>query len=161
MILKGDEAKAKRVLAFVARVNCMQMLAGRLVTQEEKEEVIRQRTQLPQGKASNAFVESAFCEHRQQRRNSSLSSYGSTVLGEETPPLEDEMFTNSNGHAIDVSEVQRLLLASSQHCTDDEECSWLCVRKTIRDKVTNYYHWFLLLFKNGWWRTTLLLWYLW
>ena len=140
----------------------MQAMTGRLVTQEEKEELIKQRSQLEQGKASNTFTETTFYEHRQQRASSgsSTSSYG-TVLGEETPPLEEEVFTNSIGHTIDVSEVQRLLLASSQCCVDDKECSWLCVRKTLRDKATNYFHWLLLLFKNGWWKTTLLLWYLW
>ena len=132
-------------------------MAGRLVTQEEKEELIRQRNPPIQDDARNTFAESTFSERRHQRTSSgSTSSYG-TLLGEETPPLEDEVFNN---HAIDMSEVQRLL-SQSQCCTDDEECSWLCVRKRIRVKVINYYHWFLLLFKNGWWKTTLLLWYLW
>ena len=157
MIINGKEIKAKRVLALVARINCVQMMAGRLVTQEEKEELIRQRNPPIQDDARNTFAESTFSERRHQRTSSgSTSSYG-TLLGEETPPLEDEVFNN---HPIDMSEVRRLL-SQSQCCADDEECSWLCVRKRIRVKVINYYHWFLLLFKNGWWKTTLLLWYLW
>ena len=139
----------------------MQAMTGRLVTQEEKEELIRQRSQLEQGKGRITFAESTFSEQKHPRTSSGLSSSYGTVLGEETPPLEDEVFTNSTGHTIDVSEVQRLLLASSQCSVDDGECSWLCVRKTLRDKATNYIHWLLLLFKNGWWKTTLLLWYLW
>ena len=136
------------------------MMAGRLVTQEEKEELIRQRSQSIKENA-NTFVESTFSERRHQRTSSgSTSAYG-TLPGEETPPLEDEVFVSNSGHAIDVSEVQKLLSESSQHCVEDEECSCLCVRKRIRDKAINYYHWFLLLFKNGWWKTTLLLWYLW
>ena len=158
MIINGKEAKAKRVLALVARINCVQMMAGRLVTQEVKEEFIRQRSQPVQKDASNTFIESTFSEHKHQRTSSSSTSSYGTLLGEETPPLEDEVFNNN--HSIDMSEVQRLL-SQSQCCADDEECSWLCVRKRIRDKMTNSYHWFLLLFKNGWWKTTLLLWYMW
>ena len=137
-------------------------MAGRLVTQEEKEELIRQRSPPVQDDARKPFAESTFSEHKHQRTSSgsrSTSSYG-TLLGEETPPLEDDVFVNNNNHSIDMSEVRRLL-SQSQCCADDEECSCLCIRKRIRDKVTNYYHWFLLLFKNGWWKTTLLLWYLW
>ena len=136
-------------------------MAGRLVTQEEKEELIRQRSQSIKENGSNTFVESKFSEHRNQRTSSgSTSAYG-TLLGEETPPLEDEVFVSNSNHAIDALEVRRLLSQSSQCCEDDKECSWLCVRKRIRDKAINYYHWFLLLFKKGWWKTTLLLWYLW
>lgn len=140
----------------------MQMVVGRLVTQEDKEELIKQRSHPIQGKASNSLVESTFCEHPEHRTSSSSSSAYGTLLGEETPPLEDEVFTSSNGHSVDMSEVRRLLSASSQcYVDDDNECSWLCMRNIIRDKAVYYYHWFLLLFKNGWWRTTLLLWYLW
>jgi len=39
--------------------------------------------------------------------------------------------------------------------------SWSCIKRTITIKLVSYYHWILILFKNGWWRTTLLLWYLW
>ena len=55
----------------------MQAMTGRLVTQEEKEELIKQRSQLEQGKASNTFTETTFYEHRQQRASSgsSTSSY--------------------------------------------------------------------------------------
>ena len=34
-------------------------------------------------------------------------------------------------------------------------------RTQITNKLINYYHWILILFNNGWWKTTLLLWYLW
>ena len=146
----------------MARINCVQMVTGRLVTQEVKEEMIRTRTQSAQQNAGNTFVESSFSEQIHQRASSgSTTSYGA-LLGEETPPLEDEVFVNNSNHAIDVSEVQRLLTQSSQCCkNDNEECFWLCFKKRIRDKAVNYYNWLLLLFKNGWWRTTLLLWYLW
>ena len=161
LIIKGDETKAKKVLALVARINCVTLTVGRLVTQEEKEEVIRQRTQPTDRKASNVFVESMFTDNKQQRTSS--SSYYGTLPGEETPPLEDEVFTNNHVHFIDVSAVQKLLSSTTQCSPEDdkEQCSCLCIQKTIKDKVVNYYHWLLLLFKNGWWRTTLLLWYLW
>lgn len=144
---------------LVAKINCVQPITGRLVTQEEKEHVMRQRSQLTQGRTNNTFEESVFFDSKQRTSSGTSSDYG-TLLGEETPPEEDEVFSDSRQHSIDFSEIQRLLSSSGCH-HNNKECSCLCIGETVRDKAINYYHWFLLLFKNGWWKTTLLLWYLW
>ena len=54
-----------------------------------------------------------------------------------------------------------LLLQSNKHTHRQFSQSYIQVKRVIKEKAINYYHWFLLLFKNGWWRTTLLLWYIW
>ena len=46
LVLTGQEEKAKKVLALMAWVNCKQPLSGRLVTQEEKEQLLEERKRL-------------------------------------------------------------------------------------------------------------------
>ena len=159
LIYKGEEEKAKKVLTFVAKINCSRLIPGRLVTQEVKENVLKERSYL---KASNGVMESSFTEVRRQSSSASNSgsSYGA-LSGEETPPLEDETF-NDGRPTIDMSDIRRLLERSRTCSIDDyNKCSCFYLRKLIINKLVSYYHWILILFKNGWWRTTLLLWYLW
>ena len=52
-----------------------------------------------------------------------------------------------------------LLLESNEHT--HRHVSQNHIKHVIKEKAVNYYHWFLLLFKNGWWKTTLILWYIW
>lgn len=58
------------------------------------------------------------------------------------------------------SDIELLLVSSSEH-KHWQTFSWGYVRNITKRKAVNYYHWLLLLFKNGYWRTSLLLWYLW
>ena len=51
-----------------------------------------------------------------------------------------------------------LLLQSNEHTHRQFSQSYL--KSFIKEKAISYYHWFLLLFRNGWWRTTLVLWYM-
>ena len=157
LIYKGEEEKAKKVLARVARINCSLLMPGKLVTQEVKEDILKERSYL---KAGNGLMESSFSEVRMQSSAAPNSGYGS-LPGEETPPLEEEGF-NDGLSSIDMTDIRRLL-KRSQACSIDncDKCSWFYLRKLITIKIVNYYHWILILFKNGWWRTTLLLWYLW
>jgi len=159
LIFKGEEEKAKKVLTLVAKINCSRLIPGRLVTQEVKENILKERSNL---KASNGAMESSFTEVR--RQPSSAPNYGSTygaLSGQETPPLEEEAF-NDGRPAIDMSDIRKLLKRSRNRSIEDcDKCSWFYLKKLITYKLVNYYHWILILFNNGWWRTTLLLWFLW
>ena len=53
------------------------------------------------------------------------------------------------------------LLLASDDSTHKRTLSWKHSKLFITNKATKYYQWFLILFKNGYWRTTLLLWYIW
>jgi len=159
LIYKGEEEKAKKVLNLVAKINCGRLILGRLVTQEVKENILKEQSYL---KTSNGLMESSFTEVRRQSSPASNSAFTYGALpGEETPPLEEDTFNNGQP-TIDMSDIRKLL-KRSRNCSieDCDKCSWFYLRKLITNKLVNYYHWILILFKNGWWRTTLLLWYLW
>ena len=82
--------------------------------------------------------------------------YGTLQNGEEN----GQIATNDNDLTVMSSdnESDHELLIASDECVHRQGWS---LKKIIREKAIGYYHWFQLLFKNGWWKTTLLLWYLW
>jgi len=43
LIVNGKEDKARKVLALVAKITCRPPLSGKLVTQEEKEQMLEER----------------------------------------------------------------------------------------------------------------------
>ena len=53
------------------------------------------------------------------------------------------------------------LLLTSDDSTHKRTLSWKYTKLFIKNKATKYRQWFLILFKDGFWRTTLLLWYIW
>ena len=58
------------------------------------------------------------------------------------------------------NELDSELLLTSDDSTHKHALSWKYSKLFIANKATKYHQWFLILFKNGFWRTTLLLWYL-
>ena len=66
------------------------------------------------------------------------------------PNMENSAITDFTIISSDNESDSELLLDEHTHR-----------RKQIINKLVNYYHWILILFKNGWWRTTLLLWFIW
>ena len=131
LIFKGKEEKAKKVLSLIAKLNHKQLPVGRLVTTEEKERLLKERSPSPDEVAEST-----------------------------TGMLEDDETKNAiNGTLPNID----LTVISSDNESDSEllldEHTYR--RKQIINKLVSYYHWILILFKNGWWRTTLLLWYLW
>ncbi|XP_065892907.1 synaptic vesicle 2-related protein-like isoform X2 [Dysidea avara] len=149
LIYKGEEDKAKKVLTLVAKINCSRLIPGRLVTQEVKENILKEQSYIA---ASSALVESSFYEDRRSTQN---AVYGTTLAGDEASPHEDKEFTDDYP-IIDKSDKSQTYSVS-----DCNKCSWSYMKKLIVNKLVSYYHWKLILFKNGWWRTTMLLWYLW
>ena len=138
------------MLALIAKLNCKPLPTGRLVTTEEKEQLLKERTQ---STPKNEAVEST-----------------STIV-------EDEMETNSANGAINGTlpafDATDLTAAVSSDNDSDSELLltehvqyrqpdlWPHVKVAVKSKLQQYYHWMELLFRNGWWRTTLLLWYMW
>ncbi|XP_065892911.1 putative transporter svop-1 [Dysidea avara] len=134
LIFKGQEEKAKKVLSLIAKVNCKQLPDGRLVTAEEKEKLLKERSPLPD-----------------------------EITVSTTTMLDDEAETKEISGTLPNMDSNDLTVISSDNDSDSELLldEHTQRRKQIINKLVNYYHWILILFKNGWWRTTLLLWYLW
>ena len=76
-----------------------------------------------------------------------------------TLPNMEELTNNKQDNdvlSVNESERELCLVSSDTMCKQTMSCN-----EIIKEKLTNYYQWFLILFKNGYWKTTLLLWYLW
>ena len=156
LILHGKEDRAKKVLALMAKINCKQPLSGRLVTQEEKEQLLEERNKV--SSAANEIVETSMTESEDQTGETEmeLKDYGTLPNKEENgeiATIDNDLVMMSSDNESD----QELLIASDE-CIHRQTSS---LKSIIKEKAISYYHWFLLLFKNGWWKTTLLLWYLW
>ena len=141
------------MLALMAWLNCKQPLTGRVVTQEEKEKLLQKRNQL-----TNGLVETSMMEPDDESGELELepNDYGTLPNKEEN----SKMVTNDNDLVVMSSDNEsdhELLIAADEGVRNR---SWY-LKKVFKEKAISYYHWLLLLFKNGWWRTTLLLWYLW
>ena len=61
----------------------------------------------------------------------------------------------------DNNESDRELLIASDECTHRQTNFQMRIKQKIKEKAITYYHWSLILFHKGYWRTTLLLWYIW
>ena len=119
------------MLALIAKINRKPVPIGRLVTAEEKEQLLKERA---------------------------LSLKDVTEMDDEETEAKEAV----NGTLPNIDNNDLAIISS-----DNESDSELLLdehthrRKQIINKLVNYYHWILILFKNGWWRTTLLLWFLW
>ena len=76
----------------------------------------------------------------------------------ETQPNKEE--TELTMMSSDNESDSELLLTSDDN-THKHTLSWKYTKLFIKNKATKYHQWFLILFKDGFWRTTLLLWYIW
>ena len=122
------------MLALIAKINCKPAPSGRLVTAEEKEQLLKESTLPVNDVAVTAMVDDEEAEAKE-------------YVNGKLPNMDDNELTVVSPDNESDSE---LLLDEQTH------------RRTwITTKLVNHYHWILILFKNGWWRTTLLLWYLW
>ncbi|XP_065892905.1 synaptic vesicle 2-related protein-like isoform X2 [Dysidea avara] len=150
LITRGKHSKAKKVLSLIAKMNCKQLPVGRLVTAEEKEQM-RKETSPPLNDIAAVSTVAAMkdindelkCEMNEDISNGTLPNMDNRTV----PNMDNDDLTMISSDNESDSE---LLLDEHTHG-----------RKQIINKLANYYHWILILFKNGWWRTTLLLWYLW
>ena len=142
------------MLAWIAKVNCSSLLSGRLITQEEKERLLQdgnveissdQRIKLPGATLVN-------CTNEARPVIREKPNYG-------TLPNKEELTNSEQGNdvsSVNESERELSLVSSENVCKQTLSCN-----EIIKKKMANYYHWFLILFKKGYWKTTLLLWYLW
>ena len=142
------------MLAWIAKVNCSPPLSGRLVTQEEKEQLLQernlevssdQRIKLPVATLVNRTNEER--PVGKEKRN-----YGTLPIMEELTNNEQDNDVSS----VNESEKEMCLISSESIYKQTKSCD-----EIIKEKLSNYYQWFLILFKKGYWKTTLLLWYLW
>ena len=86
-----------------------------------------------------------------------IKDYGTVPNKEENEQTADnDLVMMSSDNESD----QELLIVSDEH-THKQTFTLAYIKRIMKIKACDYYHWFLILFKNGYWRTTLLLWYLW
>ena len=150
LVLNGKEDKAKKVLALIAKINCRPPLSGKLVTQEEKEQMLKERNQTTV--ADNEQVETS----TGGSENCSNEIEADNATHEAQPNKEETELTMMSPDNESDSE----LLLTTDDSIHKHTLSWKYSKLFIRNKATKYHQWFLILFKNGFWRTTLLLWYL-
>ena len=143
------------MLAWIARVNCIPPLSGRLVTQEEKEQLLQQRNLESSVKRALKVPVTALagCSGEARPVIKERSNYGTL------PNMEESV---NNDRPTDMSSINEesemeLSLISEENMHEQK----LSCKEIINEKFVMYYQWFLILFKNGYWKTTLLLWYLW
>lgn len=140
------------MLALIAWINCKKPLSGRLVTQEEKERLLEERNRVSTN--GDEIIETSMTESENPSDEMETQPKDNgTLPNEEDNDQTADLVMMSSDNESD----QELLIMSDEHT----HRRYLTLKKMIKQKAVNYYHWFLLLFKNGWWRTTLLLWYLW
>ena len=155
LILKGEEQKAKKVLALIAQINCKQPLLVKLVTHEKKEQMLEEKIYQRSDKliTDNEISMTEMENITSGKAQTELKDYGSVSNKQDNEKAAD------NGLVMIPSDKE--LLTDSDEHAHKQMLSLDKIKKIVKEKSTEYYHWFLLLFKNGWWRTTLILWYLW
>ena len=154
LILNGKEEKAKKVLAWIARVNCRPPLSGRLVTQEEKERLLQERNLESSLDQTLKVPVTTLVDSSSEARlvTKEKSNYGTLPNTEES--VNNEQIDDMS--SINESEIELSLISEGNAHEQKRSC-----KEIIIEKFVTYYQWFLILFKNGYWKTTLILWYLW
>ena len=160
LIIHDKEEKAKKVLALIAWVNCKSPISGKLVTQEEKEDLLQRRNEM--SSPTHDIIETSMMETENETIEMESEPKEDGVLLNEEEEIDSELVVNGDivMMSSDNESDQELLIASDE-CTHRETLLHLCIKQKIKEKAITYYHWSLILFKNGYWRTTLLLWYIW
>ena len=128
-------------------MNCKQVSLGRLVTQEEKERL------LEEGKESS----SSPVKHVEMSNPENCHSHDIETEEVTQPNKKEAVDKELTVISSDNESDSELLLVSEEH-THRRTLPSSRIKRVIKEKAINYYHWFLLLFKNGWWKTTLVLW---
>ena len=136
------------MLSLIAKINRKQLPVGRLVTAEEKEQLLKERCASPDEPTT------AILGHEETEAKEAING---TLPNNETPTNIDNNATLTNMDNNDLTIVSSDNESDSELLLDERTHR----QKWITNKLVNYYHWILILFKNGWWRTTLLLWFLW
>jgi len=138
--------EAKKVLALVARINCKPPLSGKLVTQEEKEQMLEESNQPFSSieHAEQSFVGSEnYCNEINTDSACNITKPNEEKRNDtELILVSSEISATSNGYV----------------CECNQTLNW---KYYVKNNATKYCNWFLILFKNGYWRITILLWYLW
>ena len=136
---------------LVAKMNCTPVSLGRIVTEEEKESLLEERNHSILSSSPVKQDESLSIGQENDQSNNIVTD--SLMQPNKEQKFDNELTLVSSENESD----SELLLVSDGHMHKISRAPWMY---TIKKEAINYYHWFLLLFKNGWWRTTLLLWYI-
>jgi len=152
LITRGKYVKAKKVLSLIAKLNCKLLPVGRLVTAEEKERITKETSPTINDIAAVSDTVAIL----NYNNNDEIVANG-TLSNNDI----DETLSMDNNKTLPNMDNDDLISSDNEYDSElllDEHTHR---RTQIRNMLVSYYHWMLILFKNGWWRTTLLLWYLW
>jgi len=141
------------VLSLIAKINRKQLPVGRLVTAEEKERLLKE------GSPSQDESTTSMLDHKETKAKEATNGTLTHMESNETLLDNDKSLPNMDNNELtiissDNEPDSELLLNEHTHRRTQ-------IMNKVVNGVVNYYHWILILFKNGWWRTTLLLWFLW
>ena len=139
----------------MARINCKPPLSGKLVTQEEKERILEerhQRSSSPDKLTDQSVV--GLVNHCNEIDTANAAGYTTQPNKEERIDNELTMMSSDN-----ESDSEQLL--TSNEYIHKKALTWAYTKYFIKSNTTKYRNWFFILFKNGYWRTTIILWYLW
>ena len=136
---------------LVAKMNCTPVSLGRIVTEEEKESLLEERNHSTLSNSPVKQDESLSIGQKNDQSNNIVTD--NLIQPNKEQKFDNELTLVSSENESD----SELLLVSDGHMHKISRAPWAYI---IKKEAINYYHWFLLLFKNGWWRTTLLLWYI-
>ena len=142
------------MLAWIARVNCRLPVSGRLVTQEEKEQLLQERNlESSLDRTLKVPVTSLVgCSGEARPVIKEATNYG-TLPNVEESVNSDQLADRSS---VNESEMELSLISEGNIHEQKRSC-----KEIVNERLVTYYQWFLILFKNEYWKTTLLLWYLW
>ena len=159
LIIHNKEEKAKKVLALMAWVNCKSPVTGKLVTQEAKEELLQRKNEV--SSPVDDIIETSMTETEDEATKMESEPKEDVALLNEK---ENDSRMVANGDVVLMSshdKSDRELLIASDECTHRRTDFQMHIKQKIKEKAITYYHWSLILFQKGYWRTTLLLWYIW
>ena len=142
-LVKGKSKEAEKVLAKVARYNCKKALSGRLVVQEDKQEMDVHRDVVMYSQGSVVIPDHA-------------TSYDVTSVDQDVDDTSYELNqTNSDG-------IEDTPLLDSDEIAPDASSSQDAPETEARSsKIHNILRSFSLLFVDGMWKTTVILFNLW
>ncbi|XP_065902879.1 synaptic vesicle 2-related protein-like isoform X2 [Dysidea avara] len=169
LVCKGRVDKAAAILSRAAKFNNTRLPQGRLVTLEEKEHHLQllkeqqKKVLLSEATPGSCVTVDTMLEDSAtaNESDSDIAMVTGVRYRKETPDYVatvDDINTDTVEMVSIVAESDKTELLSSPSSEDKEtsqHASW------IKDMMYRHYHWLLILFKHGWWKTTMLLWFIW
>ena len=142
LVLNHKEEEAKKILAMIAKTNCRPPLFGEVSYAGGKRRNGGQKNQLS---SQNTLVQPSSAES-DSCPNEIEDNNPTSYL---TQPSKEETVDNNLTVLSSDSESDNIQLLVSDENVHKQAFSQHCLKHIAKHKAINYYHWFLLLYKNG------------